>query len=122
MGCGLKKANKINIESNITIPKKRSNTSMETNNTNINYNKFANKISKKNWLRIIDYLQYNELKEIGKTNRTFNYLIKDDKILIKFFKRKKTNLEYIKINQCNDISHFNNNTLVQNIIDGINYF
>ena len=66
MGCGLKKANKINIESNITIPKKRSNTSMETNNTNINYNKFANKISKKNWLRIIDYLQYNELKEIGK--------------------------------------------------------
>ena len=66
--------------------------------------------------------KYNELKEIGKTNRTFNYLIKDDKILIKFFKRKKTNIEYIKINQCNDISHFNNNTLVQNIIDGINYF
>jgi hypothetical protein len=120
MGCGIQRATKINIiKSEVYIPKKSSKSTVETIN---NERKKIDKISKKNWLRIMDFLQYKELKEVGKINRLLNYLSKDDKILIKFFKRKKTNVEYIKINQCNEISHFNNNTLVQNIIDGIYYF
>ena len=45
-------------------------------------------ISQKTWINIIDYLNYSELKEVGKINRAFNYLARQNKILIKFFKKK----------------------------------
>ena len=86
MGCGIQHVNKINIQTEIFIPTKKSNDSIETKHS---FNRLKlNKISKNNWLKIIDYLQYQELKEVAKTNRLLNYLSKDDKILIKFFKKK----------------------------------
>lgn len=53
--------------------------------------KFFNKIPNKNWTNIIDFLNFKELQEIGKTSKVFNFLVKQDKVLIKFFKKKNTN-------------------------------
>ena len=118
MGCGIQRATKINIiKSEVYIPKKSSKSTVETIN---NERKKIDKISKKNWLRIIDFLQYKELKEVGKINRLLNYLSKDDKILIKFFKKKYSIIDYSK-NPSVDLieDSINNNTQVQNIIDGV---
>ena len=118
MGCGIQKINKINIiKSDVYIPKKTSKASIETIN---NERKIIDKISKKNQLRIINFLQYKELKEVGKINRLLNYLSKDDKILIKFFKKKYSIIDYSK-NPSVDLieDSINNNTQVQNIIDGV---
>lgn len=46
-------------------------------------------ISKSNWLHILDYLHFSELREISKVNKQFNQQVKTTKILIKFFKKKK---------------------------------
>ena len=51
-------------------------------------------ISQKSWLNILDFLSYNEIKEIGKTNKLFNCLVKQNTILIKFFKNKNTYTPY----------------------------
>jgi hypothetical protein len=119
MGCGIQRATKINIiKSEVYIPKKSSKSTVETIN---NERKKIDKISKKNWLRIMDFLQYKELKEVGKINRLLNYLSKDDKILIKFFKKKYSIIDYTK-NPSVDIIEVSvnyNNTQVQNIIDGV---
>ena len=119
MGCGIQKINKINIiKSGVYIPKKTSKASIETIN---NERKIIDKISKKNWLRIINFLQYKELKEVGKINRLLNYLSKDDKILIKFFKKKYSIIDYTKNPSIDriEVSVNYNNTQVQNIIDGV---
>ena len=42
------------------------------------------------WTNIIDYLSYNEIKEIGKINKTFNRIVKQNEILIKFFKKRNS--------------------------------
>lgn len=70
------------------------------------YNKFEKKLTlkennkKKNicgairqssWLNVIDFLKYDEIKEVGKANKMFNYLVKQTQILIKFFKKKESN-------------------------------
>ena len=51
---------------------------------------FFNKIQQQNWINIIDFLNFKELQEIGKTSKVFNYLVKQDKVLIKFFKKKNS--------------------------------
>ena len=51
------------------------------------------KISTDSWEHVVEYLNYNEVKELGKTNQFFNSLGKQHKILIKFFKRKNTDIE-----------------------------
>lgn len=51
--------------------------------------KFFGKISTKDTVKILDFLSYNELKQLGKTSKLFNKLVKKDTILIKFFKNKK---------------------------------
>jgi RIO-like serine/threonine protein kinase len=115
MGCGIQHVNKINIQTEIFIPTKKSNDSIETKHS---FNRLKlNKISKNNWLKIIDYLQYQELKEVAKTNRLLNYLSKDDKILIKFFKKKNDIIDFITPYNTN--TSFNDNKYVQNIIDGV---
>ncbi len=115
MGCGIQHVNKINIQTEIFIPTKKSNDSIETKHS---FNRLKlKKISKNNWLKIIDYLQYQELKEVAKTNRMLNYLSKDDKILIKFFQKKNDNIYYKTPKSIN--TSFIDNTSVQNIIDGI---
>ncbi len=119
MGCGIQRVAKINIiTSDVNILKKLSKVTVETIN---NERKKIDKITKKNWLRIIDFLQYKELKEVGKINRLFNYLSKDDKILIKFFKKKYSIIDYTKNPSIDriEVSVNYNNTQVQNIIDGV---
>ena len=62
----------------------------------IKHNKqFFNKIQQSNWINIIDFLNFKELHEIGKTSKVFNYLVKQDKVLIKFFKKKNTNTKHM---------------------------
>ena len=42
------------------------------------------------WVKVIDFLSYNELKEVGKINRKFNKLVKTNNVLVKFFKKKNS--------------------------------
>ena len=51
------------------------------------------KISTDSWEHVVDYLNYSEVRELGKTNQFFNSMGKHHKILIKFFKRKNTIIE-----------------------------
>ena len=48
------------------------------------------KITNKKWLKILDYLNYNDLKEVGKVNKFFNNNVKNKDILLKFFQKRKT--------------------------------
>ncbi len=52
---------------------------------------YYNKISKLNLIKILDYLSYDEIKEMGKINRKFNFIIQTNNILfVKFFRRKSS--------------------------------
>ena len=67
---------------------------------NKNINDKAQAITQRSWLNVLDYLNYSELKEVGRTSRLFNYLVRQNKILIKFFKKKNNgyqNRNYNKI-------------------------
>ena len=50
-------------------------------------NQYLNSITNILWLKVIDYLSYKELKEVGKINRKFNKLVKNNNVLLKFFKK-----------------------------------
>lgn len=90
MGCRLPRANKIQITSIIK------NLSVEQeDNINQRMSNYANrslllKIHTSSLLIILDYMSFVEIKEIGKLNRLFNNLAKQNTILIKFFKKKIT--------------------------------
>lgn len=60
-------------------------------------------ITQSSWLNVIDFLKFEEIKEIGKTNKMFNYLVRQNQILIKFFKKKESK----KISFCQTRSHLN---------------
>ena len=49
------------------------------------------KITNNKWLKILDYLNYNDLKEVGKVNKFFNNNVKNKDILLKFFQKRKSN-------------------------------
>lgn len=49
---------------------------------------FSSKISKNKWIHIFNYLNYNELKEIGKVCKYFQICSFNQEILIKFFKKR----------------------------------
>ncbi len=66
--------------------------------TFFNYNKkiiYNNLITKMLWVKVIDFLSYNELKEVGKVNRKFNMLVKNNEVLVKFFKKKNTEYDNV---------------------------
>ncbi len=82
------------------------------------------------WVKIIDYLSFNEIKEIGKINKTFNRVVKQNEILIKFFKKrnsdyKQNNINFIKSNTYNFISFslLRNSTVVSGLVseNNMNY-
>ena len=50
------------------------------------------KISSNNWINILDYLSFTDLKESGKVCKKFNIISKKHQILIKFFQNKKSNI------------------------------
>lgn len=51
----------------------------------------CSKISESNWSKVIDYLNFKELTEVGKINKFFNYLARQDRVLVKFFSKKQNN-------------------------------
>ena len=77
MGCGINKRRVPKVFKSINM------IQLKINNTHS-----PRCISQKSWTNIIDYLNYSELKEVGKINKAFNYLAKQNKILVKFFKKK----------------------------------
>lgn len=90
MGCGVNKGREIRV----------SRSENRTMFANKNINDKAQAITQKSWLNVLDYLNYSELKEVGRTSRLFNYLVRQNKILIKFFKKKNNgyqNRNYNKI-------------------------
>ena len=94
MGCGIsakKEMKVISISSTSTVDK----CTTQPRNNSIK-KKTTAKVSQLSWLNIIDYLNYTDIKEVGKTNKMFNYLVRQNSVLIKFFKRKKTNMKYLK--------------------------
>ena len=90
MGCGVNKGREIRV----------SRSENRTMFANKNINDKAQAITQRSWLNVLDYLNYSELKEVGRTSRLFNYLLRQNKILIKFFKKKNNgyqNRNYNKI-------------------------
>ena len=90
MGCGVNKGRQIRV----------SRSENRTMFANKNISDKAQAITQKSWLNVLDYLNYSELKEVGRTSRLFNYLVRQNKILIKFFKKKNNgyqNRNYNKI-------------------------
>ena len=60
----------------------------------------AEKLTNQLWINVLDFLNYNELKETGKVNRMFNQNVKQKELLIKFFKKR----ESVNINDIEDIT------------------
>ena len=56
------------------------------------------RITTRIWIKILNYLNYNELKETGKVNRFFNNTVKQKEILVKFFKKKDTEVNIFPLN------------------------
>ena len=50
----------------------------------------TDKLTNKLWINILDFLNYNELKETGKVNKMFNKNVKQKELLIKFFKKRES--------------------------------
>ena len=50
--------------------------------------KSFNKISYSNVVNIVDYFNFKDLYELGKANKLFNNMVKQHRILVKFFKKK----------------------------------
>ena len=71
------------------------------------------------WVKIIDYLSFNEIKEIGKINKTFNRVVKQNEILIKFFKKRNSDYKqsFIKSNTVKYISFsmLRNSTIISGL-------
>ena len=94
MGCGISAKKEIKVISTSSTQSAQSFTPQPRNNSI--KKKTTGKVSQLSWLNIIDYLNYTDIKEVGKTNKMFNYLVRQNRVLIKFFKRKKTNRKNIK--------------------------
>lgn len=84
MGCGVNKAPRVTVNFQ----------KYQINDTSKSY---LNRINGNTWMKIVDYLNYQELREVGKTNKMFNYIAKQNDVLIKFFKKKQTQPKNIKI-------------------------
>ena len=111
MGC-IQQNKSININpisnNNISLKNelnyKKNNNIKNFNKYKINYNNIQNykfkkkqfkipmidKITNNKWLKILDYLNYNDLKEVGKVNKFFNNNVKNKDILLKFFQKRKS--------------------------------
>ena len=98
MGCKIPKSSNVKISiiysenpstcSNRNNDKKYHNDSNKNLILKSNYNSYTNKLTPNLWKKIIDFLSYQDLKEVGKTNRKFNKICKNGNILIKFFQKK----------------------------------
>ena len=88
MGCGLSGKKKIKLQGAVSQSKSNSNHSKS-----FVQKEYLYLINEKSWKNIINFLGYNDLKEVGKTNKMFNQISKQEYILIKFFKRRNKTLQ-----------------------------
>lgn len=96
MGCGISGKKKIQVK----VLDSQSNSNSNHNKSGVQ-KEYIYLINEKNWKNIINFLGYNDLKEVGKTNKMFNQISKQEDILIKFFKKRNT---LFKISQSSDFT------------------
>jgi hypothetical protein len=89
-------SDKIILETNISNPYFFANLKNISIMTFNNFLDFQNIINIKNWKKILDYLSYQDLKEVGKVNKKLNSLVKSNEILLKFFKNKEEDISNYK--------------------------
>ena len=83
MGCGISSNKNVHVVTHI---------SKQCHHRKFPRIKIKKAEKKKNcWKKIINFLSYNDLKEIGKTNKSLNIISKHNEILIKFFKKRIKN-------------------------------
>ena len=134
MGCTAQKNDKIIIVSRISNSNLSSTGAWKKNNNRFSIeldliqrhkfslkNQYLNSITNILWLKVIDYLSYKELKEVGKINRKFNKLVKNNNVLLKFF--KKINSIYSRnINKNENLLSFDTFSQLQRNSTDINSF
>ena len=120
MGCKIPKSSNVKISiiysenpstcSNRNHDKKYPNDSNKNLILKTNYNSYNNKLTPNLWTKVIDFLQFQDLKEVGKTNRKFNKICKKGNILIKFFKKKDDYdyFQHISFASFNQLRKFDN--------------
>ena len=64
------------------------------------------KLTPQNWLKILQFMSYKDLKELGKVNRMFNHYVKQKEILVKFFRKCKSECTEESPNQKHNIKNF----------------
>ena len=95
MGCNFSNSSNIKIISKITSAKTsfydfENKNLIHIHNKNKNnhyYHSYNNRITFNLWKKVIDFLPFQDLKEVGKINRKFNIICKNENILVKFFKK-----------------------------------
>lgn len=88
MGCGISRKQKIAVSSQKKTNKKRP-LNMKIVKTKNKERNRLNDINERNWKKIINFLSYSDLKEVGKTNKLFNQIAKNEEVLVKFFKKRE---------------------------------
>ena len=88
MGCGI---NRTVMPKVYRVHKHKNHNSKRGGHKNKEY---KNLISQNSWINVLDFLNYSDLKEVGKANKLFNYLVKQNQILVKFFKKKNNGMYY----------------------------
>ena len=74
----------------------------------------VSRISSSSWEHVVHYLNYAEVKELGKTSKFFNVMCKKHKILVKFFK-KKINSNYQNMSRTLPIEKISTFSAQQNL-------
>ena len=90
MGCIQTNRQKIIISQNDDLKNviKKSKFINNKKSKKIKKNDYIHKITYKNWVKIIDFLNFIDIKETGKVNLFFNKIVKDKNILLKFFQNR----------------------------------
>ena len=87
MGCVQKGKPVISLSKVKRINRPSFGIAINNSNLGIIKNKCNQKLTSQNWLKILQFMSYKDLKEVGKVNRMFNHYVKQKEILVKFFRR-----------------------------------
>ena len=89
MGCVQSNRQKIIVTQNYNLKNEIKKSKIKKNKKLKNKNNdYVHKITYKNWVKIIDFLNFIDIKETGKVNLFFNKIVKDKNILLKFFQNR----------------------------------
>ena len=89
MGCVQSNRQKIIVTQNYNLKNEIKKSKIKKNKKLKNKkDDYVHKITYKNWVKIIDFLNFIDIKETGKVNLFFNKIVKDNNILLKFFQNR----------------------------------